>query len=78
MSTLAGRLSSSRLASVLYKPLDEGRDEIRLITIEPLQPGGPMQCDLHKALLNDTREEYSRFIKSADADGKSARRVLVQ
>lgn len=78
MSPVMTRLPYSRSASGLYSLLDEGYNEIRLITIEPIQHGGPVQCNLHKVSLKDIREEYSRFIKSVDEAGKSARRILVQ
>ena len=78
MLTAMTRLPSPRSASGLYSPLDKGWDEIRLITIEPIQLHGPVQCNLHKVSLKDIREEYSCFKKSMDEAGKSARQILIQ
>jgi hypothetical protein len=74
MSPVTTRLRSS---SDLYSPLEEAIDEIRLIAIEASRPDGPVQCRLHRVSLKDTREEYSRFIKSAGEAGKSARQIVV-
>lgn len=61
-----------------YTPLDEKQDEIRLITVGPVRPDGPLQCHLHKVSLKDVQEEYSLFKKSMDEAGKSARQILIR
>jgi hypothetical protein len=59
-----------------YWPLDNTKDEIRLITIEPLLSGGLVRCYLSTASLKDFTPEYQYFIQASGLVGQSARRVL--
>ncbi|KAF9775560.1 hypothetical protein IL306_006321 [Fusarium sp. DS 682] len=59
-----------------YRPLDDGRDEIRLVTIKPLQSDGLVQCHLSTASLKEFRPEYLSFIHASGLVEHSARRVL--
>ncbi|EXA33062.1 hypothetical protein FOVG_15667 [Fusarium oxysporum f. sp. pisi HDV247] len=59
-----------------YRPLDDGKDEIRLVTIKPLQSGALVQCHLSTASLKDFRPEYLSFIHASGLVEHSVRRVL--
>ncbi|KAF4457822.1 Heterokaryon incompatibility protein 6, OR allele [Fusarium austroafricanum] len=60
----------------LYRPLDANRDEIRLVTIKPLQSDGLVRCHLSTVSLKDARPEYLSFIQASGLIEQSARRVL--
>lgn len=53
-------------------------DEIRLLSLESLQHGAPVVCNLEKASLRDHTEEYSSFHRSTDHKGKAARQVMTE
>jgi hypothetical protein len=59
-----------------YRPLDDSRDEIRLVTIKPLQSDGIVRCHLSTASLKEFRPGYLSFIHASGLVGHSARRVL--
>lgn len=59
-----------------YSPLNDSKDEIRLVKIEPLQPDGLIRCHLSTVSLKESSSEYISFILASGLDGLSARRVL--
>jgi hypothetical protein len=59
-----------------YRPLDDTKDEIRLVTIEPLQFDRIVRCHLSTASLKEFQPEYSSFMLASGLAGHSIRRVL--
>ena len=60
-----------------YTPLDEDRDEIRLLSIQPQQESGLIICHLEKASLKAFSNSYRDFLSTLSSTGKSKRGVLV-
>ncbi|KAF4331736.1 heterokaryon incompatibility 6 OR allele [Fusarium beomiforme] len=59
-----------------YRPLDDVRDEIRLVTIEQLKSDGLVRCHLSTDSLKEFSPGYLNFIHASGLVGHSARRVL--
>jgi len=70
----------------LYRPLDENKDEIRLITLEPsarlpvpkLRSQDIVRCKLENISLFSLRPEYKEFVSSLDSSLKSKRKLMAE
>lgn len=64
------------LDSRLYLPLDEGKDEIRLITLLPPSAGSPLHCKLMTVSLDSYSPEYQEFISKRDSTRTKKQQII--
>ncbi|CAH0045067.1 unnamed protein product [Clonostachys solani] len=60
----------------LYTPLRDDRDEVRVLTLEPIHDDGLVHCRLETVSLLDYGPEYSSFLASFSGKTDLTRRIL--